>query len=145
MEGAQNPNSWFTPKKLKGLAHTIEAAKNNHVGSNPISKEIQAELLNTMPAMAEFQYWNFRNRQQQIIEFQEKLNSCDLDSMYEKLPAKLRSSVGNYEENPIPEIIQPLLKYTEQMQVFLPVEERRRYNLMLKINHPPKIKLDSED
>ena len=45
----------------------------------------------------------------------------------------------------MPEILQPLLKYGEQMQVFMPLDERHRYNLLAKLNHPPKAKLENDD
>lgn len=32
-----------------------------------------------MPVLAEFQYFNYRNRHQQIVEFQEFIKSCDID------------------------------------------------------------------
>ena len=60
------------------------------------------------------------------------------------MPAKLRNAIYNAEENPVPEIVMPLLKYTEQLQVYLPQEERNRYNMLLKLNHPPKIKLEND-
>ena len=60
------------------------------------------------------------------------------------MPAKLRNALYTAEINPTPEIIMPLLKYTEQLQVYLPQEERNRYNILLKLQHPPKIKLENE-
>lgn len=61
------------------------------------------------------------------------------------MPAKLRKDTQAAEEIPTPEIAEPLLKYTEQLQVYLPMDERHRYNLLLKIKHPPKIKIENEE
>jgi hypothetical protein len=36
------------------------------------------------------------------------------------LPGKIRNEMENAEEIPTPEIIQPLLKYIEQLQIYLP-------------------------
>lgn len=98
-----------------------------------------------MPALSEYQYYNFRNREKQIVEYREFVAQCDLEAMIAKMPAKLRKDIEAAEVSPMPEIAEPLLKYTEQLQVYLPQDERYRYNLMLKLEHPPKIKMDSEE
>lgn len=126
------------------MGNTIEARRNMHEGNNPIPEELQKELLATMPALAEHQYFIFRNREQQIIEFKEFVESCDIDEFISQLPAKMRKEIETSQPNPTPEIAEPLLKYIEQLQVYLPQDERFRYNLMQKLQHPPKPKIDDE-
>lgn len=55
---------------MKALVNTIELGKNKHIGTNPVSKEIQQELLETMIPMSEYNYWVFRNREFQIAEYE---------------------------------------------------------------------------
>jgi hypothetical protein len=51
------------------MGNHLEEMRNTHIGTNPVPPEIQKELLEVMPELSEFQYYNFRNRQQQILEF----------------------------------------------------------------------------
>lgn len=145
MAGESNPNSWFAPKKLRAMGNHIEAMKNNHVGSNPVPAELQREMLKVMPGLSEYQYYNFRNREKQLVEYREFVGACDIDDMIKKMPAKLRKDIENAEIVPMPEIAEPILKYVEQLQVYLPQDERHRYNLLLKIQHPPKNKLEDDN
>lgn len=43
-----------------------------------------------MPPLADYQYYRFRNIQQQVIDFQELVGSCDIENYINQMPAKLR-------------------------------------------------------
>lgn len=61
------------------------------------------------------------------------------------MPAKFRKEIANSPQEVFPEILRPELRYSEQLQIFLPQDERHRYNLLAKLVNPPKTKLDEED
>jgi hypothetical protein len=65
--------------------------RNNHIGSNPVDPATQKELLDIMPKLAEFQYYNFRNRLKQIVEHQEFKNSCNINDFTKNLPTRIRN------------------------------------------------------
>lgn len=50
------------------------------------------------------------------------MGSCNIDEWIAKMPAKLRKDTEAAVDIPMPEIVEPMLKYTEQLQVYLPMD-----------------------
>lgn len=46
-----------------------------------------------MPELSEYQYFNFRNRQKQVVEYDEFVQQIDIDEWINLMPAKLRKDI----------------------------------------------------
>lgn len=87
----------------------------------------------------------FRNQFSQII----KQNTIQKETVTEEeiatLPAHFREDLtSKKEEESLPKIVNPLFVHNGQYNIYMPLDERHRFNLLLKIDNPPENK-DQED
>lgn len=62
-----------------------------------------------------------------------------------QLPAHFRDELTKEEpEEELPKIINPTFTFNAQQNIFMPLDERYRINLLLKIDNPPEDKDEEE-
>lgn len=63
-----------------------------------------------------------------------------------QLPAHFRDELNKPEEEEVvPKLINPLFIYNAQYNIYMPLDERNRLNLLLKIDNPPENKDEEEN
>lgn len=90
---------------------------------------------------AHWNYYMFRNQFSQII----KQNLTQMETVTEEeidtLPAHFRDDLtAKREEEPLPKIVNPIFVHNGQYNIYMPQDERHRFNLILKIHNPPESK-----
>lgn len=144
--GEQNEHGWFTPRRYKALGQYLEAARNAHPGALPIKPELKKEISEKFVEDSHWLYYKFRNYISQVVTQQDIKRTTVTEAEISQLPAHFRDELTKEEpEEELPKVINPTFIYNGQKNVYMPLEERYRINLLLKIDNPPEDKDEEEN
>jgi hypothetical protein len=86
-------------------------------------------------------YYKFRNYISQVVKQEEMKKATVTEAEISQLPAHFRDELTKEEpEEEVPKIINPIFIYNAQKNIYMPMDERYRVNLLLKIDNPPEDK-----